>query len=74
MDANPKRIKKDAFSKRSGYMWTGPNLMLLIEYIVLINSQKYGLMELFVIVQRQHSNAMELLITNFDVDCHVTKF
>ena len=24
MNANPKRIKKDAFSKRSGYVWTGP--------------------------------------------------
>ena len=23
-NANPKRIKKDAFSKRSGYVWTGP--------------------------------------------------
>ena len=23
MDGNPKRIKKDAFSKRSGYVWTG---------------------------------------------------
>ena len=23
MDANPKRIKKDAFSKISGYVWTG---------------------------------------------------
>ena len=23
VDANPKRIKKDAFSKRSGYVWTG---------------------------------------------------
>ena len=24
MDANPKRIKKDAFSNISGYVWTGP--------------------------------------------------
>ena len=24
VDANPKRIKKDAFSKVSGYVWTGP--------------------------------------------------
>ena len=24
MDGNPKRINKDAFSKRSGYVWTGP--------------------------------------------------
>ena len=24
VDANPKRIKKDAFSKISGYAWTGP--------------------------------------------------
>ena len=26
VDANPKRIKKDAFSKISGYVWTGPYL------------------------------------------------
>ena len=26
MDANPKRIEKDAFSKGSGYVWTGPEI------------------------------------------------
>ena len=26
MDGNPKRIKKDAFSKISGYVWTGPEV------------------------------------------------
>ena len=28
-DANPKQLKKDAFSKRSGYMWTGRYLPVL---------------------------------------------
>ena len=27
MDGNPKRIKKDAFSKISGYVWTGPEII-----------------------------------------------
>ena len=31
MDGSPKQIKKDAFSKRSGYMWTGPNLNVFFQ-------------------------------------------
>ena len=31
VDANPKRIKKVAFSKISGYVWTGPQILLQLK-------------------------------------------
>ena len=33
VDANPKRIKKDAFSKISGYVWTGPKNPIAIQSV-----------------------------------------
>ena len=36
MDGNPKRIKKDAFSKISGYVWTGPETLINRETCTMV--------------------------------------